>query len=83
MAGNPEAVSKFLSGLAVKLQPLWKEEKAEMLKLKEEEVINMPCIVITWVTCLVNKLLQYNTYENSGVVGPKGCPIPQRHCLKG
>jgi hypothetical protein len=47
MAGNPEAVSKFLSGLAVKLQPLWKEEKAEMLKLKEEEVINMPCIVIT------------------------------------
>jgi hypothetical protein len=31
----------------VKLQPLWKEEKAEMLKLKEEEVINMPCIVIT------------------------------------
>jgi hypothetical protein len=40
MAGNPEAVSKFLSGLAVKLQPLWKEEKAEMLKLKEEEVHN-------------------------------------------
>ncbi len=38
MAGNPDAVSKFLSGLAVKLQPLWKEEKAEMLKLKEEEV---------------------------------------------
>jgi len=50
MAGNPEAVSKFLSGLAVKLQPLWKEEKAEMLKLKEEEVtipFNMPCIVIS------------------------------------
>jgi hypothetical protein len=38
MAGNPETVSKFLTGLAEKLQPLWGEEKAEMLKLKEDEV---------------------------------------------
>ncbi len=38
MAGNPETVSKFLTGLAEKLQPLWNEEKAEMLKLKEDEV---------------------------------------------
>ena len=38
MAGNPEAVSKFLTGLAEKLQPLWKEEKVELLKLKEDEV---------------------------------------------
>ena len=38
MAKSPEIVEKFSSDLAVKLQPLWKEEKAEMLKLKEEEV---------------------------------------------
>ena len=39
MAKTPETVAKFLSDLTVKLQPLWKEEQAEMLKLKEEEVI--------------------------------------------
>jgi Zn-dependent oligopeptidase len=38
MAKNPDTVSTFLSQLADKLQPLWKEEKEEMLKLKEEEV---------------------------------------------
>ncbi len=42
MAKSPEAVDKFLSDLAVKLQPLVKEEKVEMLKLKEEEVKGRP-----------------------------------------
>ncbi len=39
MAKSPDAVDKFLSDLAAKLQPLVREEKVEMLKLKEEEVI--------------------------------------------
>jgi hypothetical protein len=39
MAKSPDAVDKFLSNLADKLQPLVQEEKVEMLKLKEEEVI--------------------------------------------
>ena len=38
MAKDPDTVAKFLSDLAEKLQPLWKNEKEEMLKLKEEEV---------------------------------------------
>ena len=38
MAKTPEIVDKFLSDLASKLQPLWRDEKAEMLKLKKEEV---------------------------------------------
>ena len=38
MTKNPETVSKFLTGLAEKLQPLWMQEKAKMIKLKEEEV---------------------------------------------
>ena len=39
MAKSPETVSKFLTGLAEKLQPLWKVEKEELLKLKEDEVL--------------------------------------------
>jgi hypothetical protein len=38
MAKSPEKVAQFLSGLAEKLQPLWHEERKDLLKLKEEEV---------------------------------------------
>ncbi len=37
MAKNPTIVSKFLKDLAVKLQPLWAKERAEMLELKEAD----------------------------------------------
>jgi len=37
MAKNPKDVAKFLDELAVKLQPLWEEEKKVMLDLKEKE----------------------------------------------
>lgn len=37
MAKSPENVTKFLSELAAKLQPLWSEEKAELLALKAQE----------------------------------------------
>ena len=37
MAKHPDNVATFLEELAVKLQPLWKEEKAEMLALKKAE----------------------------------------------
>jgi len=37
MAKDPEAVAKFLSELAVKLQPLWQEESRVMLDMKKEE----------------------------------------------
>ena len=37
MAKDPENVAKFLSSLAVKLQPVLTKEKEVMLKLKEEE----------------------------------------------
>ena len=37
MAKNQETVKKFLSDLAIKLQPLWAEEKKELLALKEAE----------------------------------------------
>lgn len=37
MAKNPQNVAKFLSELREKLQPIWKKEKEEMLKMKEKE----------------------------------------------
>ena len=37
MAKNPEKVKQFSSELAVKLQPLWAEEKKELLELKKTE----------------------------------------------
>lgn len=37
MAKNPKTVNSFLTTLSTQLQPLWKEEKEAMLKLKEEE----------------------------------------------
>ena len=37
MAKNPQNVKKFLSDLAVKLQPLWKLERQELLDLKQQE----------------------------------------------
>ena len=37
MAKSPENVKKFLSELAVKLQPLWQKERQELLELKEQE----------------------------------------------
>lgn len=37
MAKNPSNVKKFLSDLAVKLQPLWAQEQKELLDLKEAE----------------------------------------------
>ena len=37
MAKNQEKVKQFLSELAVKLQPLWAEEKKELLELKKAE----------------------------------------------
>ena len=37
MAKSPEKVRKFLSDLATKLQPLWAEERKELLALKEAE----------------------------------------------
>lgn len=41
MAKTPEAVDCFLKNLASKLQPLWKEERATLLKLKEEECFKL------------------------------------------
>ena len=38
MAKNPEKVKSFYESLVPKLQPIWEKEKAEILKLKEEEV---------------------------------------------
>ena len=40
MAKNPENVKAFYESLVPKLQPIWEKEKAEILKLKEEEVIH-------------------------------------------
>ena len=37
MAKSPGNVKKFLSDLAVKMQPLWAQERKELLELKEEE----------------------------------------------
>ncbi|XP_047472872.1 thimet oligopeptidase-like [Penaeus chinensis] len=37
MAKTPENVAEFLSGLSEKLQPLWKQERQDMLKLKKDE----------------------------------------------
>ena len=37
MAKNPQNVKKFLSDLAVKLQPLWTLERQELLDLKQQE----------------------------------------------
>jgi len=37
MAKNPENVKAFYESLVPKLQPIWEKEKAEILKLKEEE----------------------------------------------
>ena len=37
MAKNPEKVKSFYESLIPKLQPIWKKEKEELLKLKEEE----------------------------------------------
>ena len=45
MAKDPDTVAKFLSDLAEKLQPLWKNEKEEMLKLKEEEVRSLATLL--------------------------------------
>ena len=53
MAKNQEKVKQFLSELAVKLQPLWAEEKKELLDLKKAE-----CKII--FNCLIiRKLLDY------------------------
>ena len=38
MAKDPKTVSKFLSGLSTKLQPIWVKEKEEMLELKKKDV---------------------------------------------
>lgn len=38
MAKSPTSVAEFLSTLSEKLQPLWKQERQDMLKLKKEEV---------------------------------------------
>ena len=40
MAKDPNTVSKFLSGLSTKLQPIWVKEKEEMLELKKKDVSN-------------------------------------------
>ena len=37
MAQNPQSVKKFLADLSLKLQPLWEEERKELLELKREE----------------------------------------------
>ena len=37
MAKDPKTVSKFLSDLSTKLQPIWLKEKEEMLELKKKE----------------------------------------------
>jgi len=37
MAKDPKVVSKFLSDLSPKLQPIWLKEKEEMLELKKKE----------------------------------------------
>jgi Zn-dependent oligopeptidase len=39
MAKNPETVRSFLDSLAAKLQPLWKKEREEFLKLKKEDCL--------------------------------------------
>ena len=38
MAKSPEVVKDFLGNLAAKMQPIWQQERQELLKLKEEEV---------------------------------------------
>lgn len=45
MAKDPETVKKFLADMAVKLQPIWVQERDEMLKLKEEEVSGLGSFV--------------------------------------
>ena len=47
MAKNQEKVKQFLSELAVKLQPLWAEEKKELLDLKKAEckIIIFNCVI--------------------------------------
>ena len=49
MAKNPENVKAFYESLVPKLQPIWEKEKAEILKLKEEEVIHEKYSIITIV----------------------------------
>ena len=49
MAKNPENVKAFYESLVPKLQPIWEKEKAEILKLKEEEVIYEKYSIITIV----------------------------------
>ena len=39
MAKSGEKVKDFLVDISKKLQPIWKEEREEMLQLKKEEVI--------------------------------------------
>ena len=52
MAKNPENVKAFYESLVPKLQPIWEKEKAEILKLKEEEVIHEKYSIITIVQLL-------------------------------
>ena len=61
MAKNQEKVKQFLSELAVKLQPLWAEEKKELLELKKAE-----CKIIIFNFLFNNFLLDYtlNTFRN-------------------
>ena len=44
MAKNPEKVKSFYESLIPKLQPIWKTEKEELLKLKEQEV--RVCVIV-------------------------------------
>nr|XP_045605809.1 thimet oligopeptidase-like [Procambarus clarkii] len=37
MAKTPDNVAQFLSGLSERLQPLWQQERSDMLKLKKDE----------------------------------------------
>ena len=54
MAKNQEKVKQFLSELAVKLQPLWAEEKKELLDLKKAE-----CKIVIFNCLIIRKLLDY------------------------
>ena len=47
MAKNPEKVKSFYESLIPKLQPIWKTEKEELLKLKEQEV--RVCVIVIWI----------------------------------
>ena len=40
MAKSGEKVKDFLVDISKKLQPIWKEEREEMLQLKKEEVMS-------------------------------------------